>query len=72
MMKQLNELDQILKDNIAAASSTFHEELSTDENKDYRRGFRAGVLFSFLHIKAGIGDISQLSAEWSIELKQFS
>ncbi len=62
-MKLPTELDDILNENIKAASDSFLGEISTDENKDYRRGFRAGVLFSFLKIKAGIGDISQLSAE---------
>jgi hypothetical protein len=41
----------------------FQQELSTDENKDYRRGFRAGVLFSYLHIKSNIRNMDAASTE---------
>lgn len=33
------------------AWKTFHEEISTDENKDYRRGFRAGILCALLQVR---------------------
>lgn len=38
-----------------AAWNDFQSELSTDENKDYRRGFKAGYLFSMLMIKSNLG-----------------
>ncbi len=38
----------------------FMQELNTDENKDYRRGFKAGALFSFLHMRAQISDIKEI------------
>ncbi len=52
------DVDKFLEKNIDWASQVFHDELNTDENKDYRRGFRAGVLFSFLRIKSQIGNIN--------------
>ena len=30
---------------------SFHDELKTDENADYRRGFKAGVLCALLQTK---------------------
>ena len=57
-MKLLTDLNKCLNAHINNAGMAFHDELSTDENKDYRRGFRAGVLFSFLRIKADIGDMN--------------
>jgi hypothetical protein len=53
---------------IDEAADAFEREISTDENKDYRRGFRAGVLFSYLHIKSNIGSLDTTA----IELKNFS
>lgn len=57
-MKLPNDIMKFLNLHITDAGMAFHDELSTDENKDYRRGFRAGVLFSFLRMKADIGDIN--------------
>lgn len=57
-MKLPNEINKFLNAHINDAGMAFHDELSTDENKDYRRGFRAGVLFSFLRMKADIGDMN--------------
>lgn len=37
---------------IDEAESCFNNELNTDENKDYRRGFRAGVYCALLKVKA--------------------
>lgn len=54
-----NYLDLVIGD----AHETFQQELSTDENKDYRRGFRAGVLFSYLHIKSNIGNLDDAITE---------
>lgn len=50
-MKQLNEFLDVQTN---AAMEEFEHEISTDENKDYRRGFRAGVLFCYLNLRAEI------------------
>ena len=34
----------------------FNKELETDENKDYRRGFRAGALFGLIELQRVIKD----------------
>lgn len=36
---------------VMVAWRMFNEEISTDENKDYRRGFRAGILCALLQTK---------------------
>jgi len=62
-MKSLNEIEDFLDDNALLAAKAFHAEISTDENKDYRRGFRAGVYFSFLRMQAEIGGSDDASIE---------
>jgi hypothetical protein len=62
-MRSIAEIDQYLTANVVDANETFHLEISTDENKDYRRGFYAGVLFAFLHAKANIGNIEDAAPE---------
>ena len=62
-MKLPNDVNKFLTAHIIDAGMAFHDELSTDENKDYRRGFRAGVLFSFLRMKADIGDMNAASEQ---------
>lgn len=59
-MKQLNEFLDV---HTNAAMEEFEQEISTDENKDYRRGFRAGVLFSYLHMKSQLKDLDDDSTE---------
>ena len=59
-MKQLNEFLDI---HTNAAMEEFEQEISTDENRDYRRGFRAGVLFSYLHMKSHIRDLDDAPTE---------
>lgn len=56
-MKPLNEIKDYIEGNVADAIAEFQLELSTDENRDYRRGFRAGVLFAYLHTKSNIGNL---------------
>lgn len=43
---------------VKIASDEFGKEISTDENRDYRRGYRAGVLFSLLQIKSSMGNFN--------------
>lgn len=59
-MKQLNEFLDV---HTNAAMEEFEQEISTDENKDYRRGFRAGVLFSYLHMKSQLKDFDDAATE---------
>jgi hypothetical protein len=62
-MKLLTETQKFLQRNINDASMAFHDELATEENKDYRRGFRAGTLFAFLQMKSDIGNIEDAFTE---------
>jgi len=57
------ELDEYLDAHITHAREVFDAELSTDENKDYRRGFRAGLLVAYLHIKSNIRDLDDATTE---------
>lgn len=58
-MKSQNDINDYLDVHTSIASDEFHREISTDENKDYRRGFRAGVLFAYLHARSNIGSIEE-------------
>lgn len=62
-MKPLNKVNAFLQKNVTSAGVAFHEEISTEENKDYRRGFRAGVFFAFLQMKSDIGSMDDAAAE---------
>ena len=59
-MKRLNEFLDV---HTNAAMEEFEQEISTDENKDYRRGFRAGVLFSYLHMKSQLKELDDAPTE---------
>ncbi len=59
----MKSLTDYLDRHVQNSFDEFNRELSTDENKDYRRGFRAGVLFSYLHIKSNIGNLDHASTE---------
>lgn len=60
-MKSQTDISDYLNNSTRQALSEFQSEISTDENKDYRRGFRAGVLFAYLHTKANVGSIEEES-----------
>ena len=45
------------------ATVIFTDEISTDENRDYRRGFRAGVLYAYLELKSEVRTIANAAAE---------
>lgn len=62
-MKPLTEFEEYLDMNVRSANEEFQREISTDENKDYRRGFRAGVLFAFLHMRSNIGNGNHAATE---------
>lgn len=61
-MKSQSDINDYLDAHTSIASDDFHREISTDENKDYRRGFRAGVLFAYLHARSNIGSIEELTS----------
>lgn len=63
MNSQTDELTYYVNQQAQCAMDTFNAEISTDENKDYRRGYRAGVLFAYLHIKSNIGNMTNASTE---------
>lgn len=46
-----NEQKKLIEKFTMESDYLLHTELSTDENKDYRRGFYAGRLFAALSIK---------------------
>jgi hypothetical protein len=62
-MKQLNDINEYLDMNVRSSNEAFQNEMSTDENKDYRRGFRAGVLFAYLHMRSNIGSCDNAATE---------
>lgn len=62
-MTSLNDIEEYLDINVRSANEEFQREISTDENRDYRRGFRAGVLFAFLHVKSNIGNLDDVTTE---------
>lgn len=64
-MTSLNDIEEYLDINVRSANEEFQREISTDENRDYRRGFRAGVLFAFLDIKSNIGNLDDVTTEQS-------
>ena len=64
-MTSLNDIEEYLDINMRSANEEFQREISTDENRDYRRGFRAGVLFAFLNIKSNIGNLNDVTTEQS-------
>lgn len=41
----------------------FWEELNSDENKDYRRGFKAGILCATLQFKSNLVDLDETASE---------
>ncbi len=45
------EFDDYFEEKSQIAWKSFWEELKTDENADYRRGFKAGILCSTLQLK---------------------
>lgn len=66
-MKLPNKLTDFMTLNTMKAGEAFHEEISTEENKDYRRGFRAGVFFAFLQMNYDIGNMDDAATEQSTD-----
>lgn len=50
-MKNKKEFHTYFDERLTLGWKTFWEEINTDENQDYRRGFKAGLLCSTLQIK---------------------
>lgn len=47
-----NDLEEYIDETAKAYRELFRKELDSDENKDYRRGFLAGILCAHLEIKS--------------------
>lgn len=62
-MKLMDEIYDYISYKVGCADDDFRKEISTEENKDYRRGFRAGVLFSYLRMKADMKDFDEQCKE---------
>ena len=62
-MSVQSEIEHFLRKGSAECWDKFMEEINTDENKDYRRGFKAGLLCSHLYIKSQIGNIRDAATE---------
>lgn len=48
--------EHILDDLCQSDWDNFMQEIETDENREYRRGFRAGALFSSLRVRRLMSD----------------
>lgn len=60
-------IETYIDSQVNKARKIFDEELSTDENKDYRRGFRAGLLVAYLQLKSNIGNLNDAITEQSTD-----
>ena len=58
-----NEVDWFLEKGTKECWDEFMTEINTDENKDYRRGFKAGLLCSHLYIKSHIRKFKDVSSD---------
>lgn len=62
-MSLQNDIDHFLSKGASECWDKFMLELDTEENKDYRRGFKAGLLYAHLFIKSQIGNIRDAAAQ---------
>jgi hypothetical protein len=53
-MTLLKQIKAMLEVQTTECWKEFWAEIKTDENADYRRGFKAGILLANLHLKAEI------------------
>jgi len=56
------EEDTILEQIVQAAHEDFNREINNEESAEYRRGFKAGRLFSAIHIKDRLRTLRQSKA----------
>ncbi len=56
-MSLQNDVEYFLKQGASECWTEFMKEIDTEENKDYRRGFKAGLLCSHLYIKSQVSNI---------------
>lgn len=66
-MSTLNDYKDYLADCAMAAEQDFNQELDTDENKDYRRGFKAGTLMTLLAMRAYLGSVLNAANQQSTD-----
>lgn len=53
-MNVIKQLEAFIEKESDQCWKEFIDEISTDENKDYRRGFKAGLLCSHLYLNSEI------------------
>ena len=58
-----SEMERFLERGTKEIWDEFMAEINTDENKDYKRGFKAGLLCSHLYIKSHIGKFKDAATE---------
>lgn len=59
-MNLKKEINALLIEESDICWKSFWDELNSDENRDYRRGFKAGILCATLRFKANLGDIEEV------------
>lgn len=57
------EEDIMLEQIVTAAHEDFNREINNEESAEYRRGFKAGRLFSAIHIKERLRSLKENKAE---------
>lgn len=57
------ELEKFMDKGTKECWDEFMVEINTDENKDYRRGFKAGLLCSHLYIKSHLNKFKEGSSD---------
>lgn len=62
-MSSKNELERFLDQETKECWDEFMSEINTDENKDYRRGFKAGLLCSHLYVKSHLSKLKESSTD---------
>ncbi len=63
MMDIMKEFKSLLGADIETAWNAFSSEISTDENRDYRRGFKAGLLVGRLQIRADFSELEDIYSQ---------
>jgi len=62
-MSLRDKINTMLNEESSERWECFWEELNSDENKDYRRGFKAGILCATLQFKSNLVDLEDGSTE---------
>lgn len=57
----MNDLETLLKEQLLFISQKFEDEIEHSDNKDYRLGYYAGVLYALLTIKSIFNEVPDLT-----------